>query len=743
MKKTLLLADDSPTIQKVINLTFADEGIDVITVGDGNAAIQKLREIKPDLVVLDVHMPGLNGYQICERIRQNTELSKVPVILLVGSFEPFDEDEAKRVGADDFLMKPFQSIRQLVSRVAALLEPAPLEPAEETVPAVAFDEVDTLREIEVEEVIEEPATAAYVTDEIIEIEDVESDDEVEEFVTEQISADTQSETAEQQEAASPAYEIISTGFNSDEPVEEAYERTASMTPTDVYRSPWTSDAPIDGGAVDTFEGPESEEIHVSQGIEVTAQVDDLSDFDAEFEQKFPDAATLSSASLTNAEPVSFKDIADSIDTQPAAQENAAEQVIDFPRAPEPVVEEVGEPQEDVKASPFGFGNYTEQLHEEAVQHEQTHLSVVEQASPWQAEEEVAEYALKEHTQPEDVSPPAAHEQASPWQPEEEVAELVSEESPAAFEQTSSWQREKVSELGADQAAEPMASYEHAFGQQETPDDSIAEETAPPQPQEQYSWFSQPIESSLEETLLEQLPVSEAVEERIDTTFDEAPQRIFDNEESEPKLVESGYIQEAAGSEDAPILYDETSSENLKSAEKAIEVFEGESQQEDEILFTPPSTPQPVNYDFRSPDAFDEDLDIEENFQGLRAPKFEAPPVETHQPEMHQVETPQQVEQQPEVAETVQEIAEEIAVEAELAQPEPVIDAEPGEVSVDQADGFSADVPTEPQRAVTADDIEAIAQRVSEKLLEKLVRNLAPDMKDLIISEISGDSEKKE
>lgn len=127
MKKTLLLADDSPTIQKVINLTFADEGIDVISVGDGNAAIQQLRELTPDLVMADVHMPGLNGYQICERIRQNAELSKVPVILLVGSFEPFDEEEAKRVGADDFLMKPFQSIRQLVSRVAALLDTAPGE----------------------------------------------------------------------------------------------------------------------------------------------------------------------------------------------------------------------------------------------------------------------------------------------------------------------------------------------------------------------------------------------------------------------------------------------------------------------------------------------------------------------------------------------------------------------------------------------------------------------------------------
>jgi CheY-like chemotaxis protein len=121
-QRKLLLADDSITIQKVVNLTFADEGIEVITVGDGDSAMDKLEEVKPDLIMADVNMPGLNGYQICERIRQSEDLKKTPVILLVGSFEPFDEAEAKRVGANDFLTKPFQSIRQLVSKVTDLLQ---------------------------------------------------------------------------------------------------------------------------------------------------------------------------------------------------------------------------------------------------------------------------------------------------------------------------------------------------------------------------------------------------------------------------------------------------------------------------------------------------------------------------------------------------------------------------------------------------------------------------------------------
>ncbi len=134
-KHKLLLADDSITIQKVVNLTFADEGIEVVAVGDGDSALLKISEAAPDLIMADVNMPGQNGYQICESVKQNAALKNIPVILLVGSFEPFDEDEARRVGADDFMTKPFQSIRQLVGKVTELLNrennaPAPTEEAD-------------------------------------------------------------------------------------------------------------------------------------------------------------------------------------------------------------------------------------------------------------------------------------------------------------------------------------------------------------------------------------------------------------------------------------------------------------------------------------------------------------------------------------------------------------------------------------------------------------------------------------
>ncbi len=119
--RTLLLADDSVAIQKVIDLTFTDEGMQVITTGDGRDALEKLKQSKPDVVLADVFMPGVDGYELCKFIKQNEQFRGVPVMLLVGSFEPFDEAEAKRAGADDVVTKPFQSIRDLVSRVGSLV----------------------------------------------------------------------------------------------------------------------------------------------------------------------------------------------------------------------------------------------------------------------------------------------------------------------------------------------------------------------------------------------------------------------------------------------------------------------------------------------------------------------------------------------------------------------------------------------------------------------------------------------
>jgi CheY-like chemotaxis protein len=120
-RRKLLVAADTPYYRKVIGLTFTDEGMEVTTVGDGQEAWESLEQSLPDAVLADVFLPGISGYELCGLIKENARFSRIPVMLLVGSFEPFDEAEARRVGADDVVTKPFQSIRQLVSRVGSLL----------------------------------------------------------------------------------------------------------------------------------------------------------------------------------------------------------------------------------------------------------------------------------------------------------------------------------------------------------------------------------------------------------------------------------------------------------------------------------------------------------------------------------------------------------------------------------------------------------------------------------------------
>jgi CheY-like chemotaxis protein len=120
-QRTLLLADDSLAIQKVVSLIFGDEGVQVVTAGGGAEALAQLERAVPDVVLADVHMPAPNGYELCARIKQDARTRHVPVMLLVGKYELFDEAEARACGADEVLTKPFQSIRELVSKVGGLI----------------------------------------------------------------------------------------------------------------------------------------------------------------------------------------------------------------------------------------------------------------------------------------------------------------------------------------------------------------------------------------------------------------------------------------------------------------------------------------------------------------------------------------------------------------------------------------------------------------------------------------------
>lgn len=117
---TLLLADDSVTIQRVIELTFANESIRVVTAPDGHAATAMLESERPDIVLADVGLPAVDGYTLAERLKRNPATAAIPVLLLTGAFEPIDEGRARRTGCNGVLVKPFEPHR-VVSLVKTLL----------------------------------------------------------------------------------------------------------------------------------------------------------------------------------------------------------------------------------------------------------------------------------------------------------------------------------------------------------------------------------------------------------------------------------------------------------------------------------------------------------------------------------------------------------------------------------------------------------------------------------------------
>jgi CheY-like chemotaxis protein len=117
----ILVADDNSNIQKMVGLALKDHGIEVVAVGNGEAAVRKIADIHPDLVLADVFMPVRNGYEVCKFVKVDKALAHIPVILLVGAFDPLDEQEAQRSGADGVLKKPFVPPDPLISMVKSAL----------------------------------------------------------------------------------------------------------------------------------------------------------------------------------------------------------------------------------------------------------------------------------------------------------------------------------------------------------------------------------------------------------------------------------------------------------------------------------------------------------------------------------------------------------------------------------------------------------------------------------------------
>ena len=130
MARKILLADDSVTAQNMGRKILADAGYEVYTVNNGSAALKKVAESRPDVIVLDVYMPGYSGLEVCQRLKEASETSRIPILLTVGKLEPFKPEEAKRARADAFIVKPFEASELLsaLSKLEDKIVPRP-EPA--------------------------------------------------------------------------------------------------------------------------------------------------------------------------------------------------------------------------------------------------------------------------------------------------------------------------------------------------------------------------------------------------------------------------------------------------------------------------------------------------------------------------------------------------------------------------------------------------------------------------------------
>ena len=174
MAHRILLADDSLTIQKVVELSFADSDFELMAVGSGDKAVAALEEFRPDLVLADVVMPGKSGYEVCEAVKARPGGATTPVVLLTGTFEPFDRARAERAGCDSIVTKPFDS-HALVSLVGDLIQkaekvreellaapppPPPAPPVEEMPFEMEMEDLDPDRERKGADALEPPPAPA-------------------------------------------------------------------------------------------------------------------------------------------------------------------------------------------------------------------------------------------------------------------------------------------------------------------------------------------------------------------------------------------------------------------------------------------------------------------------------------------------------------------------------------------------------------------------------------------------------
>jgi len=120
MSKKILVIEDDPSTLRFVEYTLQQEGLQVFTARNGLDGLKSAQTQQPDLIILDIMLPGLDGYEICHRLHQKAETASIPVLMLSAKARQEDKDMGMRVGANDYLTKPADP-SEIVTRVQALL----------------------------------------------------------------------------------------------------------------------------------------------------------------------------------------------------------------------------------------------------------------------------------------------------------------------------------------------------------------------------------------------------------------------------------------------------------------------------------------------------------------------------------------------------------------------------------------------------------------------------------------------
>ena len=137
MSNKILVVDDEERVIEIVEMYLKKEGFEIYTAADGEEAVEKVKALQPDLVVLDIMLPKMDGWDVCKEIRKNLS---IPILMLTAKGEEFDRVLGLELGADDYLTKPF-SPRELVARIKAILRRIPPEGKEEKIDVIKLSDL--------------------------------------------------------------------------------------------------------------------------------------------------------------------------------------------------------------------------------------------------------------------------------------------------------------------------------------------------------------------------------------------------------------------------------------------------------------------------------------------------------------------------------------------------------------------------------------------------------------------------